>query len=178
MNKQKLRTFFKELRGSLSQQRTEKAEESFIKEARSLSFDHQFVLSYSSFQSELKTECVNKLLIEEGKLVLPKVNENVLELYRVKDKKNSLELSSWGILEPNSSICELIPYNKITLLFVPGLGFDYRNYRIGYGKGYYDRLLPLLVNAESIGVGFREQLYHNDFALEPHDVPLSRVLLF
>lgn len=47
--------------------------------------------------------------------------------------------NKWGILEPQQA--EFVPIDKIDLVFVPLLTFDQQGYRVGYGKGFYDRFL-------------------------------------
>lgn len=56
-------------------------------------------------------------------------------------KANQLSENKWGILEPQYG--EPVPINKIDLVFVPLLAFDRQGYRVGYGKGFYDRFLAL-----------------------------------
>lgn len=70
-----------------------------------------------------------------------------------------------------------IDLKHISYALIPGLGFDRRGFRIGYGKGFYDQLLPLL-SCKKIGIGFTEQLVEEDLALEPHDAPVDQLLLF
>lgn len=67
--------------------------------------------------------------------------------------------------------------NEIALILVPGLGFTASNYRIGYGKGYYDRLLASLPHCPSFGLGFKEQLVES-LPIESTDYPVSHLYLF
>ncbi len=57
--------------------------------------------------------------------------------------KSDLKLSALGIREP-WNIDELISPLEIDLVLVPGVSFDSRGYRIGYGGGYYDRFINQL----------------------------------
>ena len=60
-------------------------------------------------------------------------------------------------------------------ILVPGVGFSPNGYRLGRGKGFYDKFLskhPLY----AVGVCFREQFYL-DIPTEPHDVPMNKVLV-
>jgi 5-formyltetrahydrofolate cyclo-ligase len=68
-----------------------------------------------------------------------------------------LEPSAFGVLEPRPSAPRIDPAD-VALVVVPGLVFDERGHRVGYGAGYYDRLLPTLDRAARVGVAFDFQL--------------------
>lgn len=50
-----------------------------------------------------------------------------------------LRQTRWGLHEPMSA--ETVPLDVLDLVIVPALGADRQGYRLGYGKGYYDRFL-------------------------------------
>ncbi len=112
----------------------------------------------------LPTEVDTRLLIEEainsGKMiVLPKVNGQELEFYIIKDlDNNNFEKSKIGVEEPNPFCHEKIDIRLIDLVIVPGICFDKEGNRLGFGKGYYDRLLNKIKNIVSIGICFKEQM--------------------
>lgn len=54
---------------------------------------------------------------------------------------DDLETGSFGVMEPVPERCVPVPPNTTGLCVVPGLSFDAQGYRLGYGKGYYDRFL-------------------------------------
>lgn len=76
------------------------------------------------------------------KIILPRVNEQtqMLENYFY-ESQDQLEVNKWGIPEPKNGI----PANpeEIDIVLVPLLAFDRSGNRVGYGKGFYDKLLPL-----------------------------------
>lgn len=109
--------------------------------------------------------------------MLPYVDGHRLQLYFV-DDLSKLSLSPLGIFEPQPEICEKVSPSDVTLVLAPGLAFDLQNYRLGYGKGHYDRLLPTLKRAEKIGVGFFEQKTTDEIPRETTDYPLESLLLF
>jgi 5-formyltetrahydrofolate cyclo-ligase len=63
----------------------------------------------------------------------------------------------WGIAEPEAGAPEVDPAT-LELVLVPCLAADPRGHRLGYGKGHYDRLLPLARNAVRVAVLFDFQL--------------------
>ena len=69
-----------------------------------------------------------------------------------------LEIGSYGILEPKADKVKEISIDEISLIIVPGVGFDESGYRIGHGKGYYDNLLRKSKNASHIGLAFEVQI--------------------
>ncbi|MCP5469521.1 MAG: hypothetical protein H7A36_03340 [Chlamydiales bacterium] len=103
-------------------------------------------LSFSSFKEEIDMTLINEYLENKGLLLLPKVVGQELEIG-----------------------------GSPQLILVPGLAFSPSGHRLGYGGGYYDRLLATLF-CETIGVGFKEQLVE-ELPVEPHDVPLTALHL-
>lgn len=136
-----------------------------------------FILSFASFASEIDLWPFNHILMSEGRLVLPRVQEKNLTLYQVLDD-SCLEKHPIGFLEPIPSSCKRIELSKIDIALIPGLGFDLQtHFRLGYGKGFYDRLLAHKKNTQSWGIGFREQSVEK-LPYEPHDQPLDKIVLF
>jgi 5-formyltetrahydrofolate cyclo-ligase len=81
---------------------------------------------------------------------------------------DALERHRLGFLQPRAD-APAMPLERIDLVLVPGLCFDRRGARLGYGRGYYDRLLPLLpAHAVTIGV-VHDALVAPRVPREPHD---------
>jgi len=103
------------------------------------------VLGYMNFGSEYACELwVAQVLADGRRLVLPKVNRhtNHLDLYRVDDPENQLEAGLWGIREPIVERCEqLNDINEVEFALLPGVAFCREGARLGYGGGFYDKLL-------------------------------------
>ena len=79
--------------------------------------------------------------------------------------------ATWGIREPQGPA---VDPSIIDLVIVPGVAFTLDGGRLGHGKAYYDRFLPL-ARAVTIGACFDEQLV-DELPMEPHDVRLDRVV--
>ena len=104
------------------------------------------VAAYASFGSELDTSEFLKTILADGKqLVLPRINraERVLELRNVVDMGADLVSGIWGIREP-AQRCSILSPAKIDFMLVPGVAFTANGARLGYGGGFYDRLLSSL----------------------------------
>jgi len=91
----------------------------------------------------------------------------------IKDTVRDLRPGQYGILEPLDS-CPPFDLNQLDLAIVPGIGFTLNGYRLGRGKGYYDRLLAK-VSGIKCGVAFDWQTAV-ELAPEPHDIRLNYIL--
>lgn len=115
------------------------------------------VLGYMNFGSEYASELwVAQVLADGKRLVLPRVNRhtNTLDLYRVDDLESQLAAGLWGIREPVIERCKrLNDINEVEFVLLPGIAFSRDGARLGYGGGFYDKLLahaphhPALVTA-------------------------------
>ena len=100
-----------------------------------------------NFGSEVSTLEIGATAIATGKrLVAPHVNaaSKMLELFQIRDLAHDVEAGVWGIPEPRLDRCLPVTPAEIDWVLVPGIAFDRYGGRLGYGGGYYDRLLPLL----------------------------------
>ncbi|WP_158247103.1 5-formyltetrahydrofolate cyclo-ligase [Geothermobacter hydrogeniphilus] len=125
---------------------------------------------YSPVRGEVDTALLLQQLSETGRIpVYPRVVGAGMEFVRLSPEA-PLAPGRFGILEPSGS--ERLPPAAIDLLVVPGVAFDRRGHRLGYGRGYYDRALqdedcrPLLA-----GLAFAFQLVDR-LPAQPHDVQL------
>ena len=110
------------------------------------------ILGYMNFGAEFASELwVQQVLVDGKKLALPRVNHhtNRLDLYWVDDPENQLAIGLWGIREPIVERCErLETLNEVEFALLPGVAFTRNGARLGYGGGYYDKLL-----GQSGGIG-------------------------
>lgn len=176
--KEGLRKRLAALRRSLSAEaRAERSAEACAQLATELCFTRaQLVLGYAPLRFELDPGPVLARAWAEGKRValprvIPETGELSLHLYQAGD---ALEESGFGVREPLAGAPEVAP-DAVELVLVPGLAFDARGYRLGYGKGFYDRLLPRLPRAERVGLAFELSLLP-EIPGEEHDVPMHRVI--
>ncbi len=136
------------------------------------------VLAYASFGSELTTDEFLRRVLEDGKvLLLPRVERDGLGLYEVRDVARDLAPGTWGIREPRPDLCSVTDPGRTDFALIPGIAFDRTGRRLGYGGGFYDRLLaggrpgrPLLVSG-----AFEVQMV-DEVPVDPHDAPVDAVM--
>lgn len=90
---------------------------------------------------------------------------------------DTLSESAFGIVQPE--ISESTEFVDPDYILMPALAFDKRGYRIGYGKGHYDRTLAALKERKTITaivIGYAEQLSLFQLPNEDHDIPADWVL--
>ena len=138
------------------------------------------VMAYVGFGSELQTDEFVFHTLEQGKtLLLPRVNRRKrgLDIYEVRDPVRDLEVGTWGIREPRPDRCARVDPDIIDFVLVPGLAFDARGGRLGYGGGFYDRLLASILSSRTwLVAGAFESQRVERLPLDEHDVPMDVVV--
>ncbi|MGB5809670.1 MAG: 5-formyltetrahydrofolate cyclo-ligase [Polyangiales bacterium] len=115
------------------------------------------LLSFAPIRKEVRTRAIMQAAWDDGKRVaLPRVTGDELELLWVRPETKLIE-GAFGVPEPPGDADRVDP-GEIEFALVPALAADSRGHRIGYGGGYYDRLLPTMPNAFSCVVAFDFQL--------------------
>jgi 5-formyltetrahydrofolate cyclo-ligase len=115
------------------------------------------VAGYVAMRKELDPRAVLERAAELGKLVLlPRVEEHGLA-FCVHRAEDELVENGWGVLEPSES-AERVAIADIDFMLVPALALDLRGFRIGYGKSYYDRVIPQLAHGRAVGFAYEFQL--------------------
>ena len=118
----------------------------------------EVLLLYYSAGSEVSTEKVFAQALKDNKKVAFPIcldSNGVMDFYYVKDSSD-IEEGMYGIKAPKKT-CEKYTDSKNSLCVVPALAFDRCGYRLGYGKGYYDRFLERF-SGTSVGFCFEEML--------------------
>jgi 5-formyltetrahydrofolate cyclo-ligase len=132
------------------------------------------VLGFHAIHKELDPAALLARAAELGKRVaLPRVHDSGLSLH-LYQPGDVLEESGFGTLDPSPD-APLVEPTEVDLVLVPGLAFDARGHRIGYGRAFYDRLLPTLLGAFRVGVAYDFQVLP-ELPNEEHDVPVHCVV--
>ncbi len=142
--RQALREDMKLFRSQMTSQEAKKASQQIA--ARVLELEPirraKTIMGFFSINNEVDLWTLLGLLKDEGKtILLPRVTKarNLEAVEYTSPQK--LHKGIYGILEPEG---EAFLSRDIDVVLVPGLVFDARGYRLGYGAGYYDRYLPVL----------------------------------
>ena len=146
--------------------------------ALELDRDYDNILLYSAIRNEVNTDEYFACLINKAKRIYyPRVCGDEMSFYRVRCLEE-LNCGSFNINEPDMTH-EYTEADGRALMIVPGLGFSYTGYRIGYGKGFYDRYLSSFTKRDTVmavGVGYDFQLLGNVTFEDEYDVPLDGVI--
>jgi 5-formyltetrahydrofolate cyclo-ligase len=117
----------------------------------------QTVLAYLNFGAELATELwVEQTLAENKRVLLPRVNKasKHLDLYQVHDLQQDVAPGAWGIREPVVERCiKEDALGTVDFILLPGVAFTREGGRLGYGGGFYDKLLAQFPHRPALVAG-------------------------
>ncbi len=131
------------------------------------------VMFYASFRSEVETHGMIRRALTEGKrIILPKVKGKELVLFEIRDFDQEAAPGAWGIPEPYYG--NPVSLEGVELIIVPGAVFDERGNRLGYGAGFYDRLLASS-KGMTAALAFELQIVPQ-VPVGPHDVPVKKIV--
>lgn len=134
------------------------------------------VMLYLSMRSEVETTDLLEGLLNSGKQICaPVINTEQVKLTprRIQNPNTELIRHRYGMLEPNDA-CPIFPTEHLQLIVVPGIAFDRKGYRLGYGKGFYDRFLTKCPHAIPIGLAYQIQVLEDTFP-QAWDVPVQHI---
>lgn len=176
MNKDELRALIRTKRREMT------ADEVLSKSARIqkqlFSFDKYVnaktvMLYVSAFNEPSTIEIIKDAIEYEKRVVLP-VSDTATETIVLSylDSLDDLEKGAYGILEPK--VIKPADTADIDFILVPGLAFDRRGNRMGFGKGYYDKLLCKTC-AEKTALCYEFQLF-DEINADDHDIPMNTII--
>lgn len=136
------------------------------------------IFYFASFRSEVSTLPHIKEAFRQGKRIfLPKVDnlKKRLKIYEILDLEE-IKPGFMGIPEPEVSADRERNINEVDLVIMPGVAFDPQGNRLGYGAGYYDKLLSSLKRIiPLIAIAFDEQILES-LPSEGHDVKIHMIV--
>lgn len=136
------------------------------------------ILFFASFRSEVSTLLLIEDALQGGKrIILPRVDSRLkeLRLYEV-NSTSELRPGFMGIPEPDASDKPEIDINDVDLVVMPGAAFDRAGNRLGYGGGYYDKLLSKMrIEVPLVALAYEEQIV-DSLPSEPHDIKVDIIV--
>ena len=136
------------------------------------------VLATMSIGSEWDTRAFVARLRADGKrIVLPRITPppRHLELHEVGDDRD-LVPGVWDIPEPDPKRCAEVKFSDVDLALVPALAVDRAGYRLGYGAGYFDKLMAGRGESPFCLVALPSQFIVASLPHEEHDVAVDLVV--
>ena len=131
-------------------------------------------LSYGATPDEVDAGPLLAFLRARGaRGALPRVEGSELTLHWA-EGNFQLERGAFGLTQPTADT-PLAADEAIDLIIVPGVAFDAEGNRLGYGAGYYDRLLARFPGVPTVGLAYDEQIV-DGIPVEEHDVPIDFVV--
>ncbi|MCD4678623.1 MAG: 5-formyltetrahydrofolate cyclo-ligase, partial [Desulfobacula sp.] len=122
----------------------------------------QLAFLYTPISTEIPTEgIIKKALQIEKELALPVFTDakNAINLYKINSYSKDLVTSANDILEPDIEKCKKISLEAVDIAIIPGLAFDDKGGRIGFGNNFYSKLITKLPETcRKVSLAYEEQV--------------------
>lgn len=179
MKKQELRKLYKQKRAALTADQIAGFQKSIYQQIYAIdisnvSYVHLF-LSLTKFKEIDTQPIINYFRQKDKKIVVSKSNlkNNTLSHYYL-EENTLLEQNAYGVPEPVNA--KKVAEKELDLIFVPLLISDKKKYRVGYGKGFYDRFLSnCKKEAKFIGLNFFAPIKEIEDT-NPFDISLHQII--
>ena len=130
------------------------------------------VLIYVSYNNEVDTiNLINYFLDKNKRVAVPKIDNDIINFYYI-NSINDLKKGYFGILEPVSK--NIVNNYSNSVSITPGICFDKLGYRLGYGKGFYDKFFSEH-DIYKIGLCYKECLV-DEIEIDKYDVAVNEVI--
>lgn len=127
------------------------------------------IFCYVDFRKEVRTrEIIEESWKRKKCVAVPKVEGDVMRFYQIQEWSD-LITGCMGILEPVETCKEICVDHSNCMMIMPGVAFDEKNNRIGYGGGYYDKYLMHIDKIYKVAIAFESQIYE-ELPCENHDL--------
>lgn len=158
MKKVELRKIYKQKRNAFTFEEIQNLQENIYKQVYNLDVSRvktiHIFLSLKKFKEIDTLPIINYFRSKNKQIVVSKSNfKNHTLSHFILEEDTILEINKYGIPEPINA--KQVLENAIDLVFVPLLISDKKNYRVGYGKGFYDKFLAnCKPNTKFVGLNF------------------------
>ncbi len=143
--KNEIRSKYKKLRENFSYEKKAELDEKITERFLNLQEykSAKTVFAFVSKDIEVNTEDIISDALKNGKKVavpLCNTKSTTIDFYYI-NSFDDLKRGYYGLLEPDAEKCSRADEKDADIMIVPGLVFDRNGYRLGFGKGYYDRFI-------------------------------------
>lgn len=138
--------------------------------------DAKMVLLYAALDDEINVdECITDALMLSKQVALPVCinDKGDMKFYYIKSMSD-LNTGFFGVREPDVHKCKEVTDFSDSICIVPGIAYDKRGYRLGYGKGYYDRFMQKSTSL-FIGLCYNE-LVDDELPIGEYDIPVKYII--
>lgn len=137
------------------------------------------LLLYADYNHEVMTRGIfEDAIMRKKRVYFPKSDglTNSMIFYQTVSVKQ-LEKGFMGIPEPkeNTQLCYKFNPDEDTLVILPGVAFDTRGFRLGYGKGFYDKFLSSRRQLSTMALAFACQIVE-ELPSEEHDIKMDKIV--
>ena len=137
------------------------------------------ILLYADCCREVMTRGIfEDALLHRKRIYFPRVDKlaNRMEFYQVISIRQ-LERGYMDILEPKEDMHSRYKFQpkEDTLAILPGVAFDTSGYRIGYGKGFYDRFLVNRRQLSTMALAYSCQIV-DEIPWDEHDIKMDKIV--
>lgn len=134
------------------------------------------VLFYAALDDEINIDkCIEDALTSGKNVALPACLDKTGNMkYYFINSLTDLKTGFFGLREPDTEMCQEVTDFTGSICIVPAIAFDKQGYRLGYGKGYYDRFLQ---NFSFISVGLcYNELVKDSLPIGEYDIPVNYII--
>lgn len=129
------------------------------------------IFIFVGFGSEIETMPFIKKWINKKQIFVPKIDNNTMNLVHITSLQELTE-GHFGILEPTSTTYYT---EEVDLVITPSIVFDKNGYRLGYGKGYYDKYFAKNKYKTSIGLSY-DKLLQERVPIDKYDKKVDIII--
>lgn len=180
-SKKELRKYYLDKRSNLSEGKIIERSKSITNKVDQYINQNDYckVMIFVSFNNEIKThQLIKKWLKEDKDLYLPYIDkdDNLMKICQINNFESDLKKGVYGILEPKKEIRSNNLKVNLDTVIVPGLVYDKKGYRIGYGGGYYDKFLSTLNSSvKKIGIVYSDFIV-DSLPKDHYDIPVDKII--
>jgi 5-formyltetrahydrofolate cyclo-ligase len=138
----------------------------------------KIIMLYLSYGSEVSTDSLVNFAFCDKKEVsvatITDIKSAKMQAVRISSLSDANQLVC-GIRQPKANKNNLVSKESIDLILVPGIVFSERGYRVGYGKGFYDRWLQNINHTKIVGLAYDFQVI-KEVSHRQYDLPVGCIV--